>query len=95
MKGSGCLFAGREANEGRSRTDNRFLRARSRIRLFERMLPVDLRDLVQPAFAQLAGAGDAAGLRRTDRVREALERAAERRAKGRAPSPEKSDAEEA
>jgi GT2 family glycosyltransferase len=76
------LFWYREAGDGRSRTDNRFLRTQSRIRLLESMLPIELRDLVQPAFAQLAGAGDAAGLRRTDRVREALERAAARKAKG-------------
>jgi glycosyltransferase involved in cell wall biosynthesis len=73
------LFWYRESGAGRSRADNRFRRTQSRIRLFENLLPIALRDLVQPAFAQLSGAGDAASLRRTDRVREAVERAAARK----------------
>jgi glycosyltransferase involved in cell wall biosynthesis len=74
------LFRYRERDAGRSRADNRFARDLARIRRFERMLPIELRDLAALAYVQLGGASDAAGLRRVDRVRTVLEHAARKKA---------------
>ncbi len=60
----------REQTQSRSRVDNRVVRAQSRIRLFEKMLPVELRDLVGLAHAYLFSAVDAQP--RLERVREVL-----------------------
>ena len=68
------LFWYRDQARSRSRADNRFERMRSRVRLFERMLPLELRDLVSPALAELVGADDREGVRRLDRVRQVLGR---------------------
>ena len=72
----------RDQEESRSRADNRFERTLSRVRLFERMLPIELRDLAALALAKLAGAADSEGLRRLDRVRQVLDRREQRKAEG-------------
>ena len=64
----------RRQRESRSRADNRFLRNHSRVELFEKMLPVELRDLVAFAYGRLAYIQDADSQRRLDRVREVLEK---------------------
>jgi len=64
----------RDQEHSRSRADNRFRRTRSRIALFERMLPLELRDLASLALVRLAGAEDSEGLRRLERVRQVLDR---------------------
>ena len=72
----------REREESRSRADNRFLRNRSRIELFERLLPVDLRDLASLAYGPLAQVQDAGTQRRLDRVQKILEKVQAQRMQG-------------
>jgi hypothetical protein len=74
------LFWYREHDESRSRADNRFARTLSRVRRFEKMLPMALRDLAALAYGQLGDASDEGGLRRVERVRTVLEQVARRRA---------------
>lgn len=59
----------------RSRTDNRFKRHRSRLRIYEKMLPLELRDLAPVAFARLSHITDAGTQKRVERVMTMLERA--------------------
>jgi GT2 family glycosyltransferase/glycosyltransferase involved in cell wall biosynthesis len=70
----------RDQEQSRSRADNRFRRTRSRVALFERMLPLELRDLASLALVRLAGADDSEGLRRLERVRQVLDRRQGRKA---------------
>jgi GT2 family glycosyltransferase len=76
------LFWYRDQEESRSRADNRFERLRSRLRLFEDMLPRELRDLASLALAELEGAGDREGVRRLERVRQVIDRSERRKADG-------------
>lgn len=73
------LFWYRDQEVSRSRADNRFARTRSRVRLFERMLPRELRDFAALALAKLAGAADSESLRRLERVRQVLDKREQRR----------------
>jgi hypothetical protein len=77
------MFWYREHGSSRSRADNRFARSAARVRHYERMLPIELRDLAALAYGRLAGASDASTLQRTDRVREVMEKAAAAKAKRR------------
>ena len=72
------LFWYRDQEISRSRADNRFARTRSRIRLYERMLPPALRDLAALALTKLAGAADSESLRRLERVRQVLDKREQR-----------------
>jgi glycosyltransferase involved in cell wall biosynthesis len=74
------LYRYREREDSRSRADNRFARDLSRIRRFEAMLPLELRDLAALAYGRLGGASDESGLRRVERVRAVLGEAAKKRA---------------
>ena len=76
------LFWYREQAESRSRADNRFAREQRRVALFEKMLPLELRELAPLAYTKLTGASDQAGMKRTDRVQQTLARAAARRRAG-------------
>jgi len=58
----------------RSRADNRFVRNRSRIRIYEKLLPLELRDLAALAFTRLSSAPDAGAQKRLERVIQSLER---------------------
>jgi len=59
----------------RSRSDNRFDRHWSRIRIFERMLPLELRDLASLAFSRLSSVPDAESQKRLERAIQSLEKA--------------------
>jgi len=76
------LFWYREQAQSRSRADNRFAREQRRVAIFEKMLPLELRDLAPLAYTKLAGAGDQSGMKRIDRVQQTLARAAVRRRAG-------------
>ena len=69
----------RQQKESRSRADNRFQRNRSRVELYEQLLPVDLRDLAPLAYGRLAHVQDAGSQRRLDRVVATLEKIQTRR----------------
>ncbi len=69
----------------RSRADNRFARVRSRLRTFERMLPMELRDLAALAYSRLTSVTDAGSQRRLERVFATLEK--RRRATSVPPAP--------
>jgi glycosyltransferase involved in cell wall biosynthesis len=60
-------------SDSRSRADNRFMRNRSRIRIYEKNLPLELRDLASLAFAQLSRLTDAGAQKRVERVISLLE----------------------
>jgi GT2 family glycosyltransferase len=80
----------------RSRADNRFRRNQSRIRIFEKMLPRELRDLASLAFVRLSNVTDAASQRRLERVLQSLSKVQRERAARPAsedpPAPERSSA---
>jgi glycosyltransferase involved in cell wall biosynthesis len=59
----------------RSRADNRFTRHRNRLRVYEKMLPRELRDLAALAFGRLSNVGDSGAQRRLDRLVKSLENA--------------------
>jgi O-antigen biosynthesis protein len=69
----------RKQADSRSRADNRFARNRSRIRIYEKMLPLELRDLAPLGFARLAHVIDAGGQKRMDRVMAILEKSIRQR----------------
>lgn len=58
----------------RSRVDNRFARNRRRIRIYEEMLPRELRDLAALAFVALSRVADSDTQRRMERVIATLEK---------------------
>ncbi len=57
----------------RSRADNRFVRNRSRVRIYEALLPRELRDLAPLAFAKLSHATDPDTHKRVERLMSLLE----------------------
>ncbi len=57
----------------RSRADNRFKRNQSRIRIYEKLLPPELRDLASLAFVRLARAPDSGSEKKLARVVSVLE----------------------
>ncbi len=58
----------RKQAESRSRADNRFTRNASRVRIYEQMLPLELRDLASLAFVRLSHITDAGAQKRMERV---------------------------
>ncbi len=64
----------RVQDESRSRADNRFARNRSRVQIYERLLPPELRDFAALAFSRLSAGYDADSQKRLDRVRQTLEK---------------------
>jgi glycosyltransferase involved in cell wall biosynthesis len=76
----------RKQAESRSRADNRFKRNASRIRIYEKMLPIELRDLAALAFVRLSHVTDAGAQRRVERVIAQLERLHRLRQTGQLPA---------
>ena len=70
----------RKQAESRSRADNRFTRNASRVRIFEKMLPLELRDLASLAFVRLSHVADAGAQKRMERVIATLEKTLKQRA---------------
>ena len=68
----------RKHPESRSRADNRFVRNRSRLRIYEKMLPFDLRDLAALAFMRMSHVADAGTQRRLERTMATLEKSRRR-----------------
>ncbi len=70
----------RKQAESRSRADNRFTRNASRVRIFEKMLPLELRDLASLAFVRLSHVADAGAQKRMERVIATLQKTLKQRA---------------
>jgi len=64
----------RKDASSRSRADNRFARNRSRIQAYEKLLPLELRDLAALAYARISNAPDMGSQRRLERVASTLDR---------------------
>jgi len=70
----------------RSRADNRFARNQSRLQVYEKLLPLELRDLAALAYARISNAPDVGSQRRLERVASTLEKLhKQRRAQQRVP----------
>jgi glycosyltransferase involved in cell wall biosynthesis len=72
----------RKQAQSRSRADNRFARNWSRVRMYEKMLPLELRDLAPLAFVRLSHVTDAGAQRRMERVIATLEKSMKQRDAG-------------
>jgi len=68
----------RKQPESRSRADNRFARNRSRLRIYQKMLPFELRDLAALALVRLSHIADAGTQRRLERAMATLEKSRKR-----------------
>ncbi len=64
----------RKQAESRSRANNRFARNRSRVRIYEKLLPFELRDMAALVFARLHHVVDADSQQRMERVIATLEK---------------------
>jgi glycosyltransferase involved in cell wall biosynthesis len=63
----------------RSRADNRFARNLSRVKIYEKLLPLELRDLASIAFVRLSHVTDSGAQKRMERVVATLEKSIRRR----------------
>ena len=68
----------RKQPESRSQVDNRFVRNRSRLRIYEKLLPFDLRDLATLALVRMSHVADAGAQRRLERTMATLEKSRKR-----------------